>query len=501
MKKLYHQGIAFLRHEQTRMCFYATGIFGLIAYLYLLVNQINNNDMIAVMPFGWGCGITSGRWMLHYLNLLTNYLWGSYNIPIFNGLLSILLLALTSAVLVRVLEIQNKWSAFALAAITATIAPIGSILFFLFTSHFYMLALLGMALSAWLLKKKGALSFAFAVVLAGCSLGIYQAYFPFLAVTLLLELLRQSICEAKPRKVLTSALKYAAALILSYVFYYLVLQFLSAALSQTVSDYQGMSSMGSVGLSSIPKAYYHFFFLFTHNYAGFNATGVIRVVILLALVCSALMVAVLWRRNKISGLFATIIFLLLPLAANAFLVIAPKSVMYTRMTMGLIALFYCPVVLAERFEKGKAIRVFICALLLLSSLNYAWQSNGNYMWVSYANEKASNYFTTLYTRAKSLDGYNEKMQIVFVGETFQDESYHDNFYGTPFLYGGTTGALGQINQYSRNSFIRNYLGYSHRQITPQERERYADLIAQMDSYPNDGSLIIVDDLVLVKLEE
>lgn len=501
MKKIYHKGIGFFRQKQSLMCFYATGIFGLLAYLYLLVNPINNNDMIACMPYGWGNGISSGRWMLHFLNLLANSLWGSYNIPIFNGLISVLLLALTSAVLVRLFEIQDKWRAFALSAITVTIAPIGSIMFFLFTSHFYMLALLAMAISACLLKKRGVLPFLFAIILAGCSLGIYQAYFPFLAVILLLELLCQSIRNEKPQKVLTCSLKYAAALILSYLFYYLVLQVLSAALAQPISDYQGMSSMGSVGLSSIPKAYYHFFCLFNHNFAGFNATGAIRILILLLIAGSVLMLIALWRRNKISALFATIIFLLLPLAANAFLVIAPKSVFYTRMTMGLIAIFYCPLVLAECFEKRKAIRILVCALLILSSLNYAWQSNGNYMWVSYANEKTANYFTMLYTRAKSLEGYNEHMQVVFVGEVFQDESFQDNFYGTPFLYGGTTAANEQINQYSRNSFIRNYLGYSYRSITAEEGERYADLIAQMNSYPNDGSLVIVDNLVLVKLEQ
>lgn len=493
-----------LREERSRMCFCATAIFGAIAYLYLFLNNINNNDMIACIPYGYGSGLSSGRWMLHILNILWDKLWGSYSVPLFHGLLSLLILAFTCVVLVRAFEIQSKWSAFALSAITVTAAPIGSIFFFLFTSHFYMLALLLMALSIYILRKKCVWAFVLAVCFAACSLGIYQAYFPFFAVALMLQLLSQTLKKEQSFKQwLLCAGKSAAALVLSYLLYYLILQVLLRVFSQQISDYQGLNSMGSIDLSAITQAYYHYFGIFTHNYVGFSATGIVRIVILLLLLLSVAGVAVLWKtsKHKLQPLFATLIFLLLPLAANAFLMIASQSTIYTRMTMGLVALFYFPMILWSKLANMKRMQLFVCLLLLLCSLNYAWQSNGNYMWVSYANEKASNYFTTLFTRAKMLDGYHESMEIVFIGSEIDDESYRDNWYGTPFLYGGRTGAVGQINQYSKDSLIRNYLGYEYRQITPTEEETFADIIAQMDSYPNDGSLRIIEDMVFVKLEE
>lgn len=494
----------FLSEERSRMCYYATASFGLLAYLYLFVNHVNNNDMISCIPYGYGSGLSSGRWMLQILNLLADKLWGSYPVPVFNGLLSLIFLALTSAVLVRVLDLKGKWQAFALGAITATVAPIGSLFFFLFTTHFYMLALLCMAVAAWLLKKRSVWCFVLSVALGACSLGIYQAYFPFFAVILLLELLHSCLKEEKScKELILRGFKYLAALVLSYGLYYLILQAFLLIFSKQLSDYQGLDAMGSMAIGTLPLTYYHFFALFTHNYVGFNATLFLRVVLLLLLAISLWGLVCFWLRAKKKGraLLATLIFLLLPLGANAFLILAPQSTIYTRMTMGLISLFYLPLILAKPLPKKLRVSGAVCLLLLLCALNYAWQSNGNYMWVSYSNEKAANYFTTMFTRIKSIEGYDENMEVVFVGAQIDDESFQDNWYGTPFLYGGRTGAIGQINQYSRPSFILNYLGYAYRDIQAHELEDYESLIGQMECYPNDGSIVAVDGKVLVKLEE
>ena len=139
-------------------------------------------------------------------------------------------------------------------------------------------------------------------------------------------------------------------------------------------------------------------------------------------------------------------------------------------------------------------------MLVLSAVNYAWQSNGNYQSVYYSNRKAENYFTTLSTRVKSLGGYRVDMDVVFIGDSFSDESYSDNWLETPFLYRGRTGAVAQLNQYSRAQFVANYLGYSFRAVTEEEAALYAEEIGAMACYPDSGSLLIVDDLVLVRLE-
>lgn len=499
----------FFRDTRSRACFLGTALFGALSYLYLFTNLVNNNDMIACTPWGYGTGLSSGRWMLYLLGETVDSLWGLWNVPIFNGILALGLLALASAVLARLLGLQNKKLCFCLAAITVSVPPIASMMFFAFTIHYYMLALLLMVCAAYLLTKRGWLRFAAAVVLIACSTGIYQAYLPYLAALLLLRLVYLCLQpETKAKSVFLTALQYLAALVLSYVLYWGLLRVFLYATHTQLSSYQSIDQMGALRLSALPSliknVYLHFLLLPVREYHSFNATGVVRLALLLCFGLSAAFL-LLHRHEKRKALLLCLFLLLLPLAANAIEVIAPESELYTRMTLGLISVFYLPLLLAEqtRFSRAGIRRLLSAALavlLLVTALNYAWQNNGNYLATAYANEKAENYFTTMLTRARSLEGYREDMQIVFVGKTINDAAFRDNWNETPFNYSAQTNAKEQLNQYSRSMLIMNYLGYYCREITPEEAARYAEVIAQMETYPNDGSLCLADDLVLIRLE-
>ena len=175
MKQYRNRIYGFLRSPQTRACLLATAIFGALSYLYLFVNNINNNDMIVCLPEGYGTGLTSGRWMLYFLGEVTRRVWGVYNVPVFNGVLALILLAFASAVLVCVLELKQRGLCFALAAITAVFAPIGSLMFFGFTAHYYALAIVLMALATYLLKQRRWTAFVGGVLLAACSISLFSA--------------------------------------------------------------------------------------------------------------------------------------------------------------------------------------------------------------------------------------------------------------------------------------------------------------------------------------
>lgn len=495
---------AFLCSSESRCCYLATAIFGTLSYLYLFVNNINNNDMIVCMPAGYGTGITSGRWLLQLLGDLTDRIWGVYNVPLFSGILALALLALTSAVIVKLLELKSPKVCFSVAAITATAAPIASSMFFLFTIHYFAFALLCVVTAAYFGKHAKLSSFLGASVLGACSLGIYQAYFPFFAVLLLLSVLISSLKQENSlRQIVIHALRALSILIFSYLLYRLMLSVALCLMDAQLGDYQGIGQIGSLTLSAIPQAYRDFFLLPFREYAGFNATQFLQAMLFCLILLSV--VLCILHRKQCHCICTIICLLLLPLASNAFVVIAPNSTVYTRMCMGLMSVFYLPAVLAahlpeKKSQPKKALQTVVCVLLLASSLNYAWQSNGNYQQAYYANRKTENYFATLFTRAKSTDGYRADMPIVLVGNNFSDESFVNNWANTPFLYRGNTSAASQINQYSRPQFVANYLGYAIRSATDEEIALYATQIETMTCYPDDGSLAVVDNLILVRLE-
>ncbi len=507
-KQLLHRISGFFRDRRSRLCFVTAAVCAVAAYLYYITNLISNNDMIACTPYGPGESIRSGRWALYLLTELLDRLWGGhYNVPAFNVLVALVEMAIGAALLVRVLELKRPLSCVCLTAITLTIPAFGSAVFFSYSIQYYALAILLVIGSVWLLKQKGKAAF-FAGVAAGAfSIGIYQAYLPFFAVLMLLVLIQSSLQqEQKPKALFWEAVKYGAALILSYLCYYLILHALLAVLHLELSTYQGIDTMGQIRLSGLWTAIKDYVLLpFTKPYFGFNATPLIGIGLLCCFLISLLCLLFTKGLSRGNVLWLLCFLLALPLAANATHYLAGGSVLYTRMTLGLIAIYYLPILLAEYVPFRKPgvkplLSAALAVILLLCSANYAWQSNGNYMSVAYSNRKAENYFNSMFTRIRSTEGYRQDLPIVYIGRQIGEQGIYDNWIVEPFAYTARIGAWGQLNQYSREAIILNYLGYQWRQITPEEEAENAELIQQMSCYPNDDSIRITEKMILVRLE-
>lgn len=503
-----HRLLAFLKDRRSKAAFITVGVCSLFAYLYYINNLIHNNDMISCTPWGVGASITSGRWGLFLLAQAVDRLWGGhYNLPAYNVLLSLFIMAFAVALLIRVLNIRRTSLCVCISAITVTVPAYATIMFFAYTVQYFTLAILLMVAAAYFIRKKGLLTFA-AGALCGClSLSIYQAYLPFFAVLLLLCLISRCLeAETTVKEILLTAVRYGAALVASYVLYSLFLRILLAVLHLQLSSYQGINTMGTIHFSGIVKAIKEAILLPLYpNYYGFSSTIVIRGGIVVSFLCVA---GALMGSKKLplwKGVFLAIFLVALLIAANATHVLAGDSALYTRMTLGLIGIFYLPVVLLDQvaFRKvgTKSVLVGLLVLtLLLCSANYAWQSNGNYLLVQYSNEKAENFYVTMFTRIRSAKGYKDELPIVYVGQNINDHAMVENWILPPFRYGASTSTKAQLNQYSRDSFIRNYLGYTWRQITEEEARRYADVIANLQCYPDDGAIVVMEDMVIIRLE-
>jgi len=73
--------------NRMRVTMKAAVVCGLIAHLFALTNIVQNGDNVIVN--GYGAGIISGRWFLSVLGDFVGKVWGNYNLPFFNGILTI----------------------------------------------------------------------------------------------------------------------------------------------------------------------------------------------------------------------------------------------------------------------------------------------------------------------------------------------------------------------------------------------------------------------------
>lgn len=492
---------------QNIACTKGFSIFSVISYLYFVTNDLNNYDNIATLTHGYGTGVSSGRWFLQILGDWMQAMRLDFNLPFINALTALIFLCLAAFLVIRILHIENRLLCFGIGAITASFPTIAATMFFSYTVHYYCLGLLLSAAGVYLaLNTKWFRIFASALFCL--SLGIYQAYYPFAAMLFVLALIRETLDETVDWKaVVKNAFIYLALFALGYGLYMILSRYFLQVYGCVFNDYQGISSMGKLDLRQLPRmvknVFKYYIRLYRMDYCSVSATYVIRFCIGLSFLCDILLVALDWKkRSLMKNLELCVLLLLLPVAANSIIIMVPQGGIYTIMVMGLIALYYLPILLVQNLriplKPKKALILLVCVTTLLASGDYAYQSNGNYRSLYYQNRKTENYFTVMLSQIRSTPGYREDMEIVFIGSSITDSSLNDNWQKYIFQYGGKSeSAMSAINAYSRPDFFYQYFGYYVRNATAEELSVYASQIEEMNTYPNSGSIRIIGNIVFV----
>lgn len=501
---------AALRDRRTQLSAAAFVLTALACYLYVLVGNINNYDNIVCTPEGYGTGLRSGRWMLTLLGDTVGHAMGNFNLPLFNGLLGLAFLGLACQFLWRALHLQKPWQCAVLTAITAAWPAAASAMLFSFTVHYYLFAVLLAAVAVWMADRRGWGWFVGAALTLACSIGVYQAYFPLAAALLVLRLLQQCLDSETPWKtVALRALRFVGVLAAAMVVYFLLLQLCLRLYHETLTAYRGINNMGKLNFAELPQMLVRcvrcFYLLPKTGYAFLTNSRLIRWAMWASLLLSAVSLALAWRDRDWKKIVTVVLLLAaLPIAANGIFIMAPETATHTLMTYGVVTLFYLPLIVGDGLRwRRDAVRRWVslltCLCLAGASAGYAWFCNGCYRTNYYSNEIMASYYTSMLTRARSMEGYTPDLEIVFVGQYVEDPTLCDLWSGTPFIMGGRSTASVQINEYGRLRMIVMSTGMGTRYATDDELAQYADSIAAAPNYPADGCMWIEDGKLFIRL--
>lgn len=527
INRLIHEIKDFMKNENAIYCFISSLFFGMLSYIYLFTNNLNNYDNIAVTPSGYGTGISSGRWFLSVFGDFIGNIWGNYNIPLFNGIVSIIILGITSCIIIKTFEIKNKWLCALIGGITVAFPPIASAMLFSYTVGYYTLAIFFVAFGIFLIKEFKILGFILGSFLFSFSLGIYQAYYPLCAAIFIVVLIKMCIdSNYEWKEIILTGFKFLFSLALGYILYQLFLKYCLYIYNIDLSSYQGIDQMGKIDISLLPTQIKEIFksmiLLTLKDYLSISATKIIQysflglfIIIFISLLLKVIN-NILNKDSVLKTISLAIFILLLPIAINFIVIMVPNGYIYTLMQMGFICIFYVAIILVDNLDKyelfnirfniynkfkiDKALLCSTIVIVLIATLNYAWQTNGNYRSLYYDNRQLENYYQTLFTRIKSVEGYNQDMDVYFIGTKIDDKTFSNfKWNNAPFKYGGNGSPL---NSYSRYSTIGNYFGYSFIEITKdsEEYKKYEKDIGEMGKYPNSDSIKIVDNKVFVRFE-
>lgn len=495
--------------------FFISLLVGFFVHLFGLLNILHNHDDIAIQPTGYGGGITSGRWMLSILGGISEKLGFGYNLPTINGLIFLILIAVSAGLVIAVLKIRNRVSAALLGAFLAVFPSVTSVMFYKFTTIYYGISVCLSVMAVWVLQKRR-YGLPLSVVCIACSLGIYQAYLPVTISLMVLVLLKQTFNrELNTPTLILRGLYFCSSLILGVALYFLILKGLTAFLNISLTDYQGIDSMGKIALREIPSfvflAIRQFIMLPVHDYCSLANIGLLRVCYMAMMGVSVIIFGftlVNAGKQWLEIALKVVLFLLLPLAIDFIVVMCPEGDIHTLMVYAFALIPCVPLELQERLEEDSTkfrkptmvCKWCVSAILAIMVFCYGYYANVHYTAMYYANRQVENYISSMVTQVRMTPGYDTEKQWAFIGNVSDPLLQSD--WKQAMSYGGHCFTDDLLNQYSRISWINHYLGY---QIPEVSEETLAELleteaVRQMPCWPNQGSIQIIGDVVVIKME-
>ena len=499
--------------------FISTIVIGLFAHAFIILNVLHNHDTINSTPDGVGAGLSSGRWVFQLIQDFSNKYGRHYNIPVVSCFSALIILSLCACIIISIYHINDLIYCILTGGIFVTFPSVTSMMFFSYRVHYYAIAIFLVVFAVYLVKKDKLI---IPAILMAISCGIYQAYFPLAITMILLLFLHEMITSHYSfTNNLVRGIKYVFILILGLILYYIILQFLLSIYNIELTDYQGINQMG-IHISEIPdilkNVYTTFFQLPFIEYWDINQSALTKTCILIFYIISAALI-VFSITKKQGGVKLEIIVTaaMLPIAVNSIIIMcAHGKFIYTLMVYSLVFLYLLPIILIETFNDSNSeyhskkvfIDIYNTVITLFLSLviaNYIWNANGNYLSLYYTNQQTIHYFQTLVTRIQSTKGYTDELPVLYVGETIEDAAFDSSLYeNAPFMYGGNITSTYLINSYSRLCWGKCYLGYNPPQLTDQkEIDSFSNnaAVMAMPCYPDDGSIKIIDGVIVVKFSE
>lgn len=518
--------------KEWKTAFWTVFILGLLIHFPVMAGDYPNHDGLASMYFDQNM-ITSGRWFLMAACGVSSY----FALPWVIGLLSLFFLGIGAAALVEFLEIKNELGIMLLGGLLVSFPALASTYAYMFTADGYMLALCLVFFAVMLTKKRewgfipGGISLAF-------SMGTYQSYLSFAILLSMYGCLMILLGEASAQKKLKNMLHYLYMGLTGVGLYYVILQILLRLQGKELDTYQGINSMTSGGGFSVAEKFfriYQDFLAFTGNgNVLYNNTISFAALGLLGAAAFILLVRLMIRRKYFKKwyfyLICPAVIVMVPVAFNVILLISPEVTYHLlmRYQWSLLPVLLLGFLLRYGFLQTELSGQFsplhrrdakvlkkpsvICNIVLQWAvlaavvtliLHYGVTDNIAYFNLQKKYEKTYAYCLRLADRMEQTKGYYAGMPVAMIGVQNKENLPETDITGS--VTSNMIGMTGDYLIYTDNNyqaFMKHYLGVTINLVADEEMERiYTTQEYQaLNSFPQEGSMKVVDGILYIKTE-
>lgn len=495
---------------QSRMAFFSTIIIGLINYSYFITHHVKSPDAISIGHYhisgDWELSL--GRFGLRIVDLLRGGIVNE-NLLIIS---SILIMAIAAGFLVSILDIQDNLMAVLLAAIFITSPQLADTYMFIYCADSYSLSILLAVLSVWFLKKKTYMGYMLAMLMLAISTSLYQAYIGIAFTLCLFLIIIDLLSKLKYKQAVQTLIQYMLVMLGGLLTYYGIERVILALTDTELSSYKGAADFGVGSLigqlkNSIPQAYIDFYQYFMTDNILHNDYWKRKTIHILLLLTALLALGILINQMKEiwSKLFVVFLCIIFPLSINVMDLIAPSSTIYLMTGMPLVCMYFWGFVLYRFLKQSNCLNillkysiVFLNVWLIFTFIN---SDNASFK----CREEVYNHFyathTNIINRVEALPGYNTELKWCFndiVRYSSDLIPMSNGFIAYDNEVWNVYGGLGVTA-----TFYEQYYG---KHISLCSKEEYdsiteGDEFANMAVFPNDGSIKIIDNIVVIKLND
>lgn len=506
-------------------------LFFLLFFLFFIIhgemlfNKISWWDDIAAVlgnAPSFNTALPHGRWF----SWILGGIFKNASLPIFNGIIVAVCIAISSLVLFDMFGIRNKIHKTLLGVILLSIPAVSANLGYMGSSGENFIGILICILGAYLTclaihnSKQLTIQYWIGAFLFACSLGEYQCYFSLYLSLCLIYFIYSIITNPISFKEFYNCFGYYVINVCTGLALYLaVLQVTLWLADVKLLSYANTDTYGVVTLldylERLKLSYILFFNPYLCPFANmfpFEWSGWYKILLFFnALLCVLVMVMSFKTEKKEMRFQFYMLMLLLPCALNFNVILYGWQPLHGLHVYHQFVLFLLPLVLlntitgiqsflSQSFFKNLIKFVHIVVILTMSifAVLYVRYDNYCYMLSELRLSQAISYFNTLKTKIISVKDYREEYPVAFINET-KKRSDVDNIqknndfplinpYGFPF-----------VNSYSESSraFMKNWCGYTPVFADAKKFENNG-IVQSMPRYPNDGSIKVIDNVIVIK---
>ena len=497
-------------------------VVGIITHITMMTETIMSQDGIWNSMQYSRAGdwvIALGRWGIELAGRLNNFV----AIPSITTMLCLFLMAVSTVFIVDIFNFKSKYSALFTGMIMVVSPCLTATMLYVYTSVAYCVNMLLAILAIWFIykfkyKKIGivisALCFMF-------SLSIYQSYMGVtVGLCIMLSIIELLKDNSKIKDVFINIGKTVLAVLSGGILYYILTMLILNLTGIDMATYKGAESFGikeifaSLGTNILNayKNFVEFFFkdviVYNTNYRRDIWYTLFFIGFIVTFIVKLAKLKVESKKEKIFKIvLASLMVLLMPIGLNIINIVAVGTEIYALTATQMILVIPFVLALVESLEILNSIKWIILISCMCICGTYYLSDSASYSALKLTYNQAYSSTMRVFDRIETTPGYEKDMPLLLAGIIG-----NNNYPRTMNLYGYTIGELanntvfhgtygGQIGTWI--NYMRVFFGLDIQMCDPDTYYRIVtgEDYKDMEMFPAEDSIRIIDGVVVVKLSE